>query len=236
MKHPRSFARLAAVSAVGIYLLIVMGAVVRVSGSGLGCPDWPLCHGQWLPPPDFHAIIEYVHRTIAAFVGIPLILLLVAAWRGQRGDRLIFRAVNLMMVLLVPQVLLGREVVLRELPPMLVAVHLALALLIMALAVAIVVTAANRASPTDDRFPRSLGWTVVGAFLLLLTGAYMRASGASWVCQGAVACFGGRLVDIHMLHRIAATVVGAAIVYQGLRIGGLWGRAAAAAAIAQFSI
>jgi protoheme IX farnesyltransferase len=237
-----SFARIAAVSAVGIYLLIVMGAVVRVSGSGLGCPDWPLCHGQLLPPPEFHAIVEYVHRTIAALVGVPLLLLLAAAWRGQRGDRLVFRSVNLMMLLLVPQVLLGREVVLRELPAMLVAVHLAMALLIMALAVIVAITAVMRGrheSPTADRFPAGLGWTTVGVFLLLLTGAYMRASGASWVCQEQVACFGGRLLDLHMLHRITATVVGAAVLYQAVKLAprfGFWAYASGVSAAVQFTI
>src|SRR5438132_7161431 len=129
------FARLAVVSAVGIYLLIVFGAIVRVTGSGLGCPDWPLCHGRLIPPLEVTAIVEYTHRTIAALVGVPLVALLVVAWTRQRHARSVFRSVNLMMALLIPQVLLGREVVLRELPPALVAVHLAIALSILALAI-----------------------------------------------------------------------------------------------------
>jgi protoheme IX farnesyltransferase len=261
------FARLALISALGVYLLIVMGAVVRVTGSGLGCPDWPLCHGQIVPPADFHAIVEYVHRTIAALVGVPLALLFLAAWRSQRGDRLVFRSVNLMMLLLVPQVLLGREVVLRELPPMLVAVHLAIALTIMALAVVAAATtivrrravAGSAAGPADRasasiappaRFPTSLALTTVGVFFLLLTGAYTRASGASWVCPGFPLCDGGlplgnRLVDVHMLHRLTATVVGASLVYHGLALARrwahergivFWGRTAALAAVLQFGV
>src|SRR5262245_50967724 len=285
-----------------------MGAVVRVTGSGLGCPDWPLCHGRLLPPADFHAIVEYVHRTIAALVGVPLALLFLSAWRSQRRDRLVFRSVNLMLLLLVPQVLLGREVVLRELPPMLVAVHLAIALSIIALAVVVAattvvrgralgatlgaatapdrpatpggpaatesgrpatagglaatasavaaaagpVTTATAIGPAGpSRYPTSVVWTTVGVFFLLLTGAYMRASGASWVCPGFPLCGGqlplgdDRLIDLHMFHRLTATVVGGAVVYQGRSLARryschrgivLWARGAAALAVIQFAI
>ena len=154
------FARLATVSALGVYLLIVFGAVVRVTGSGLGCPDWPLCHGRLIPPAELSAIIEYLHRSVAVLVGLPLAALFAATWLRQRQAATVFRAVNLLMLLLIPQILLGREVVLRELPPPLVAVHLANALLIMALAI---LTAAEAAfgpgtpmpSASSTRLPES---------------------------------------------------------------------------------
>lgn len=227
------FAKLALTSSLGVYLLIVFGSIVRVTGSGLGCPDWPLCHGQFLPPADAAAIIEYIHRTIAAVVGIPLLALFVGAWVGQRRIPIVFWSVNLLMLLLIPQILLGREVVLRELPPMLVAVHLANALVIMALAILATVEAAfgpgtsawiahARAAVRSPhtRFPPLVGWTVAATFFLLMTGAYVRATGASWVCLGFPLCQGGtlplgnRLVDIQFLHRLTATAVAILIVLQ----------------------
>ena len=64
------FRRLAVLTAVFAYLQIALGGVVRVSGSGLGCPDWPLCHGRPYPPADAHAIIEYSHRAVGSVTGV----------------------------------------------------------------------------------------------------------------------------------------------------------------------
>jgi protoheme IX farnesyltransferase len=238
------YARLATVSAVGVYLLIVFGAVVRVTGSGLGCPDWPLCHGGLVPPAELTAIVEYVHRTVAVVVGLPLTALFVATWMRQRHARSVFWSVNLLMLLLIPQVLLGREVVLRELPPPLVAIHLANALAIMALATLTAAQAAFGAGTADwiahargaagashARFPRLVGLTVAATFALLLTGAYVRAVGASWVCLGFPLCQGGtlplgdRLVEVQLLHRTVGVAVGLLIIYQAWWLARAFARA-----------
>src|SRR5207237_6083152 len=70
----KGFRALSVATAVATYALVVLGGVVRVSGSGLGCPDWPLCHGRVLPPLDLHAIIEYSHRTAASLTSTLVVL------------------------------------------------------------------------------------------------------------------------------------------------------------------
>src|ERR671924_2095988 len=74
------FRRLAFVTAFFAYLQIALGGVVRVTGSGLGCPDWPLCHGRPYPPADIHSIIEYSHRAVGSVTGVLLIVTVAAAW------------------------------------------------------------------------------------------------------------------------------------------------------------
>ena len=76
---PVLFRRLAVLTAVFAYAQIALGGVVRVSGSGLGCPDWPLCHGRPYPPADAHAIIEYSHRAVGSVTGVLIIATVIFA-------------------------------------------------------------------------------------------------------------------------------------------------------------
>src|SRR6266704_2297081 len=65
-------------AAIFAYLQIALGGVVRVTGSGLGCHDWPLCNGRPYPPADLNAIIEYSHRTVGAVTGVIILGCLIA--------------------------------------------------------------------------------------------------------------------------------------------------------------
>ena len=69
----RWFRALFIVASVFTFILIILGGVVRVTGSGLGCPDWPLCYGGVIPPMEFASLIEYSHRTLAVFTGIVIV-------------------------------------------------------------------------------------------------------------------------------------------------------------------
>ncbi len=219
------FQLLAIATAVATYVLIIIGAVVRVTGSGLGCPDWPLCHGRVIPPLEMAAIIEYLHRLVGAVASVLMLATAgVALWRYRGRRDLLVPAVAVPLLLAV-QIPLGGVVVLLELEPLVVLVHLGFAMLILGclvwLAVAALVTApAGRTGEprASDAFERWTRFTMVTAFALLLTGAFMRASGASWVCQGFPDCNGalapvGRsaLVHIHLLHRFTAYAVAAII-------------------------
>ncbi|MDQ3699826.1 MAG: COX15/CtaA family protein, partial [Chloroflexota bacterium] len=222
LSAPRTFLRLALAGVVATYLAIVAGAVVRVTGSGLGCPDWPTCHGRWVPPLEPEPLIEYTHRLAGAATSVLVLALPVLAWLWHRQRRILVPA-TLVPLLLAVQILLGAFVVWLELPPMVVLVHLGFAMLILGTMTWLVVQAApvpasigpasvgrsaarGRAELEHSgvaraeleresgdagaaRRYRTLVTSTAGVvFLLILSGAYTRATGASWACTGFPGC------------------------------------------------
>jgi len=212
---------LATVTVAATLLLIAIGAVVRTTGSGLGCPDWPRCHGAWLPPLERTAIIEYSHRTTAAVVGLLVVGTAFLTFRRSGG------AVRSLMVgslaLLAFQAWLGKETVERELPPSVVTLHLATALLLLAALTAIAVLAfadERQPHPLRSLHAGPLGAITVAAgvtYLVLLTGAYVVNADASTACISWPGCStapipfidGVREHHVHWLHRLS--VVGGAL-------------------------
>src|SRR5438445_8925359 len=82
----RRFTRLAGTAAAFTYLLIILGAIVRITGSGMGCGEhWPLCNGKLLPPLDLPTLIEYTHRLVAAAVSALVVAVAGYAWWLRQG-------------------------------------------------------------------------------------------------------------------------------------------------------
>src|SRR5438094_4735949 len=121
----KGFRALSVAAALATYALVVLGGVVRVSGSGLGCPDWPLCHARVLPPLDLHAIIEYSHRTTASLTSVLVVATAVVAWVAWRNRRDLVIPATFTFGLLAIQVVLGVITARLELPPMIVLARLA---------------------------------------------------------------------------------------------------------------
>src|SRR5438067_11165301 len=126
------FRRVAFLTAFFAYLQIALGGVVRVTGSGLGCPDWPLCHGRPYPAADVHSIIEYSHRTVGTVTGILLIVTVVSAWIVFRRSRpVVAWLATGSLVAIAAEGAIGGVVVANELAPWLVLVHLGLAMILL---------------------------------------------------------------------------------------------------------
>ena len=215
----KAFRALSVATALVTYALVVLGGVVRVSGSGLGCPDWPLCHGRLLPPLDVHAIIEYSHRTTASLTSALVVLTAVVAWVAWRKRRDIVVPATVALVLLVVQVLLGAITVRLELPPMIVLAHLATA---MALLAAVCVTATTVWFPDNASNARRARTAPLasagGAGVLILSGSLVVGSGASGSCNAWPLCGRGFSLAfdgypaIQLLHRGLAAAVGLMII------------------------
>src|SRR5467141_3689588 len=146
------FRRLAVLTAVFAYLQIALGGLVRVSGSGLGCPDWPLCHGRPYPPADPHAIVEYSHRAVGSVTGILIIATVVLAWVVFRSRRpLVAWLATASLIGVVGEGAVGGVVVANDLQPWLVVVHLGLAMIILGFLVATTVMAAPASPGVPDQ-------------------------------------------------------------------------------------
>ena len=137
------FFRSALTSTILSYLLIFVGGLVRVSGSGLGCPDWPKCFGRWVPPTNIDQIpahidstafnivlawIEYGNRTLGVIVGISILLMTaIAVIYFRKNNKILFSSL-LSLFLVISNGGLGAIVVSSILNPFIVSLHMILAL------------------------------------------------------------------------------------------------------------
>ncbi len=211
------FRRLAFLTAFFAYLQIALGGVVRVSGSGLGCPDWPLCNGRPYPPANVHSIVEYSHRTVGAITGILLILTVIAAWVVFRRTRpIVAWLATGSLVAIAAEGGIGGVVVINELTPWLVLIHLALAMAILGFLLATAVMSLPAVTAAPDR---KLAIAAAATYVLLLTGSTVVASGADESCHSWPLCGNGFALDFGgataftMLHRVAVLVVGVFLIY-----------------------
>ena len=213
------FQKLAALSLATALGLVTIGVVVRATESGLGCPDWPFCYGQVLPPVnDFKAWIEWVHRTIAAVIGFEILGLAVLAVRDHRARASILWPTLAAVVLVGFQAWLGRETVRLGNSGESVTAHLASAMALVGLLVFLTVRAGYPAHPprrgASQRFTLLAVFAAAATFALLLFGSQVTATDSALVFPDWP-LMGGTLLppvtDVtgaHVLHRWVAAVVG----------------------------
>ncbi len=215
----KGFVRLTLATAAASYLLVVLGGLVRASGAGLACPDWPLCHGRLIPPLDGLVLIEYSHRFVASLVGVLTLSVSILAWRRFRGRSEVVRTATLALVLVGVQIILGGLTVRQQLSPWLVVAHLGIAMAFFATVVTLATVVLLGETPARPRATFSIlpRVTLVATFALVLIGGYVSASGAGLACPDWPLCYGQVLpaltgpVAVHLLHRFVAGLVGVLI-------------------------
>jgi len=178
----KSFRRFAVFTTLATYFLIFTGGLVRVSGAGLGCPDWPKCFGRWIPPMSYQQLpadfdpnlfnftlawIAYINRLVGVIVG--LLIAVLAVWAIIKYHKKI--------KILVPSILAGflvafqswqgGQLVLSELVPFFVSVHLIIAYIIAGLMIYIAQQAYYYENPEYEQNASYPGWTkILVSFLL----------------------------------------------------------------------
>ncbi len=232
-----SFQRFAITTTALTYVLIAVGSLVRASGAGLGCPDWPRCFGSWIPPASVAALppgfdpaqfnpvlmwTEYLNRLLGVSVGVAIFATTVAAWRHHRHDRRILWPTVAALLLTGYQGWLGGRVVAHELAPWIVTAHMIVALIIVQLLLWATVESLVAGQPAArPRLPGLglFGWAAWAATALLLVQVGLGTQVRALVDEGLPALPRGEVLAavgaLDTYHRELAAVVALVVV-------GLW--------------
>ncbi len=180
---PAAYRRLTLLATLAVAFIIVTGGAVRVTGSGLGCPDWPTCDNERIVAPlEYHAMVEFVNRTITGLVSVAVILAVLGALvRVPRRRDLTWLSLGLVGGV-IAQIILGGLTVLFELKPQFVMAHFLVSLVILANAVVLHYRAGwpdeGEIRPVAPRELVSMGRLVVAAAgLTAFLGTVVTGSG-----------------------------------------------------------
>jgi cytochrome c oxidase assembly protein subunit 15 len=211
--------------------IVVTGGLVRLSGSGLGCPTWPECvPGSFTPAPyqaqGFHKLIEFGNRTLTSVVSVAALLVILAIWRWSPGRRGLRRIAVLPLVGVMLQAVLGGIAVLTGLNPAIVAAHFLASMILVSLSAYLLYRVGEGDGPPvalADPQIRSMAWVTaaLGAVILAL-GTMVTGSGPhsgdagtprfgfdprtiSWVHADAVMLFVGLTVAVLLAVQLTAT-------------------------------
>lgn len=231
--------RYAIATALATFCLLIAGGLVSTTESGLACPDWPLCEGQYIPPMIDGKQFEHTHRLVASFVGAMTFGLCALLLKHRRRDRVLTRLGVFAAGLVVVQALLGALTVKLRLPAWVSSTHQATAMAFFSVAVTLAFLTRQRMEPAPAQAapaaaPGLSRWILAMAGLVyaqIVVGAVMRhvrgglACGFDFpLCLGQVWPLDGHLgIQMHMLHRVGGVLAGVAVLSLS---AALWRRAA----------
>ncbi len=218
LRAPEPFARLTLVALALLWVIVPSGAVVRLTASGLGCPDWPLCEGSVVPASAGHAWIEYSNRVLSGVVGIVAVLVWVVARRAPGAPLALRRWAVAIAATTALQVPLGAVTVLTGLHPLAVGSHFLLSMVALACGTVLALRARDWAAGRERRWDRRRG-PLAGAVALaggvvLATGAVVTAAGPHSGDDDVTERFGDLLVAIrvHVRAAVVFTLLAAVLI------------------------
>ncbi len=184
------FQKLALASVIATWIMVVIGVIVRSTGSGMGCPDWPLCHGQVIPPiGDTAAWLESIHRWWGVIIGFLVLGLIVSAFRTQRATRSVVVGSVVALGIVGFQAYLGKVTVDMNNSAETVLAHLATAMILLGVFLFVLIRsrfpAVLPARGASLRIPLLVGFAAISVFTVLLFGAETTCPG---VDRGAAGC------------------------------------------------
>ncbi|MFD0619263.1 heme A synthase [Paenibacillus sp. GCM10027629] len=207
---------------IGMFLVLLAGALVTKTGSGRGCgDDWPLCNGKFVPAYTLESMIEYSHRMVTGIVGILVLITFIYTWRylKHHTEALIYAGGTLLFTVI--QAIMGAAAVIWPQQPAVMALHFGISLLAVSSSMLLVVwiRRQERADNSDVfvTVPRSIylmSWGIwIFCYVVVYLGAYIRhmdveAGCMGWpLCNGQVIPYLEGASGIVFLHRIAAAIL-----------------------------
>jgi heme a synthase len=210
----------AVLTTLGMFLIVLMGAIVTKTDSGDGCGNsWPLCYGEILPSqPKLETMIEYSHRLVSALLGLMVITLAIWTWRKLKHVRETKLLAFLAVFLIVFQGLLGAAAVIWGQSSFVLALHFGISLLSLASVFLLTVLIFEEArygkafTPLIPKNWRKQIYAVCGyIYIVVYTGALVRHTNSSLACSAWPACNNNDWIPslashagIQFIHRIAA--------------------------------
>jgi cytochrome c oxidase assembly protein subunit 15 len=179
---PATFEWLAWAALAMLWIIVLSGATVRLTGSGLGCENWPRCGDTLLPPKDYNAYVEFGNRVMGFAVGLTTLVTAAGAHLVRGLPRWLRLSALALPVSVLVQGVLGGITVLLELHPLIVMAHYLLSLVALALAVVVVQGARDLArGATADEGPLGSAWLALAlvplGLALVVSGALVTAAG-----------------------------------------------------------
>jgi len=178
---PRQFELVSLAALVALTLIVLTGAAVRLTGSGLGCPDWPRCYGHIYPKLQTHALIEFSNRVVSGAVGVVVVAVAALAWRRRPLRRDLAWLALALPLGVVAQAVLGGYTVENKLAPGFVMAHFGLSMLILVAAAALAWRARSEREPVAASSDRTAVWAVRSLFpfaaVVIFAGTAATAAG-----------------------------------------------------------